>query len=226
MMKSQRFSFLVALGFLVATSAANAQLLYDFETDIADVSNGANGGFPNTTVAHSIGVGNTSGNGALQATKDDGGGFAWVAIIQTINNDPVRDAIQAAYANPALWQFEFDVSVDPSTMPQWNSFVNGVVTVNSETDGFNQTPTEPWLFDGSQSPPATTTAVVPLTDVHGGNVPGGGWLELWFSANGDWGTDPGSIYIDNIRLTAIPEPASASLLALAIVPLIGWRRRR
>jgi hypothetical protein len=225
-MMSKKCVFLVALGVFVLGSSADAQLLYDFEAGIANVSNGAGFGFGSTTVAHSVGVGATEGSsGSLQATApvDD---FSWMAIIN-VNASPANvAAFAAASANPSAYTLEFDVTLDQSTMPDWTNFVNGNVVINSEGGGFDQAPMEPWGFGGADTW-GVRHAVVPFTQLEDFNATphGGGYFELGFSINGDWGDVPGSMYIDNIRL--VPEPATFVLLGLALPALaLAARRRR
>ena len=56
------------------------------------------------------------------------------------------------------------------------------------------------------------------------DIVGGGWAQLNLSVNGDTGPDTsGIMYIDNIRLETIPEPATLLLLGLGGLML---RRRR
>jgi hypothetical protein len=123
--------------------------------------------------------------------------------------------LATASANPSLWQLEFDVTLHESTMPDWTNFVNGTIVLNSQNGGFDQTP-EPWLFGGGDTW-GTKHAVVPFTQLEdNASAPhGGNWLELGFAINGDWGDVPGSMYIDNIRLNLIPEPASCALVGMA-----------
>jgi hypothetical protein len=110
-------------------------------------------------------------------------------------------------------------------MPDWNNFVNGTVVLNSQNGSFDQAP-EPWLFGGGDTW-GTRHAVVPFSQLEDANAAphGGGWLELGFAINGDWGDVPGSMYLDNIQLNAIPEPASLGLLGLAAGLLSAVRRR-
>jgi hypothetical protein len=228
---SRLFGFMlcaaIALG-AVRAASTNAQgvTLYDFETGIANVSNGAGFGFAGTSVAwENTGIGATSGMGSLKVTAPVDA-FSWGAVINVLA-DPVNTAaIAVASANPALWQLEFDVTLDPSTMPDWTDFVNGTLVLNSETGGFDQAP-EPWQFGGGDTW-GTRHAVVPFTALEDGNAAphGGGWLELGFAINGDWGDVPGSMYLDSIRLTVIPEPASFALAGMGGLGLLYLRRRK
>ena len=217
---------IAGIGLLAMASAANAAILYDFETGIPNVANGGNFGFPGTTVAwENSGIGATSGTGSLRVTAPDDG-FSWGAIINVLA-DPANTAlVAAASAAPSLWQLEFDVTLHQSTMPDWTNFVNGNMVLNSQSGGFDQTP-EPWLFGGGDTW-GTRHAVVPFTQLEDANgAPhGGNWLEMAFAINGDWGAVPGSMYIDKIQLNLIPEPASLALVGMAAFAAVFAMRRR
>ena len=225
-MISRKCALLVSIGIFWATSVASAAVLYDFETGIPNVSNGAGFGFPGTSVAwENSGIGATSGTGSLRVTAPVDA-FSWGAVINVLADAANTATVAAASASPSLWQLEFDVTLDPSTMPDWTNFVNGTVVLNSETGTFDQAP-EPWLFGGGDTW-GTRHAVVPFSQLEDANAAphGGGWLELGFAINGDWGDVPGSMYIDNIQLNLIPEPASLGLLGVAAVALLPVIRRR
>jgi hypothetical protein len=216
---------LLALG--ASAVAAQAAILYDFETGIQNVSNGANFGSAGTTVAwETSGIGATMGStGSLKVTAPVDA-FSWGAIINVLADATNTAAIAAASANPALYQLEFDVTLDQSTMPDWTNFVNGTLVLNSQNGNFDQAP-EPWLF-GSGDTWGTRHAIVPFTQLEDANAAphGGNWLELGFAINGDWGDAPGSMYIDNIQLNLIPEPATFALLGMAAFATIFAFRRR
>jgi hypothetical protein len=55
---------------------------------------------------------------------------------------------------------------------------------------------------------------------------GGGWLEMAFAINGDWGAVPGTMYLDNIQLNLVPEPTTLSILGLAALAVWPAMRRR
>jgi hypothetical protein len=218
----------LAIGALCASAvAADAAILYDFETGIQNVSNGGGFGFPNTTVAwETSGIGATSGTGSLKVTAPVDA-FSWGAVINVLA-DPANTALMAAAsAAPSLWQLEFDVTLHESTMPDWTNFVNGTIVLNSQTGTFDQTP-EPWLFGGGDTW-GTRHAVVPFTQLEDANAAphGGNWLEMGLAINGDWGDVPGTMYIDNIQLNLIPEPTSLALVGMAgFAAAFAMRRRR
>ncbi len=226
-MNRRNAAVVLAVGGLLATTpVARAAVLYDFETGIANVSSGAGFGFPGTTVAwENSGIGATSGTGSLKVTAPVDN-FSWAAVINVLADPANAALLAAASANPSLHQLEFDVTLDPSTMPDWTNFVNGTVVLNSQTGTFDQAP-EPWLF-GSADTWGTRHAVVPFTALEDANAAphGGGWLEMGLAINGDWGDVPGSMYIDNIQINVIPEPATPCLFALGAATAATMRRRR
>jgi hypothetical protein len=230
MKRLSSFMLCVALALWVGQAAsthAQAVTLYDFETGIPNVSNGGGFGFPGTTVAwENSGIGATSGTGALKITAPVDA-FSWGAIINVLADPANTAAIAAASAAPSLWQLEFDVTLHESTMPDWTNFVNGTVVLNSQAGAFDQAP-EPWLFGGGDTW-GTKHAVVPFTALEDANAAphGGGWLEMGFAINGDWGDVPGSMYLDNIRLVpVIPEPASLAMAGMSGLALLSLRRRK
>ncbi|HUB26338.1 MAG TPA: hypothetical protein VL992_12985 [Tepidisphaeraceae bacterium] len=52
-----------------------------------------------------------------------------------------------------------------------------------------------------------------------------GYMQLEFQTN-DGGGAPSDILFDNFQLVSIPEPASISLLACSVIPLLARRRRK
>ena len=117
----------------------------------------------------------------------------------------------------------------PSGSIGWTEFLASSDTGNPGYPGF-WTPYEPWYGESQ-----TRTIGFDLSvDKNGnpvdlGSVFGGGawWFEVTFSTNigsNDGGTvTPGNLYIDNIRLESVPEPATLALLGLGALVL---RRRR
>jgi hypothetical protein len=218
---------LLGILLLAACSNAHAITLYDFEGGLpANVANGAGFGFPGTTVAwENSGIGATSGTGSLKITAPVDA-FSWGAVINVLADPANVAALAAASANPSLWRLEFDVTLHESTMPDWTNFVNGTVVLNSQGGGFDQAP-EPWVFGGGDTW-GTRHAVVPFTQLEdgGAGAHGGGWLEMGFAINGDWGDVPGSMYIDNIQLNVIPEPTTLGMLGLAALAALQVSSRR
>lgn len=221
-------SGLVAAAALGSASTGYGVVLYDFESGIGGVSNGAGFGFASSSVAwENSGIGATSGTGSLRATDADGGGtFAWVAVIN-VNATPANvAAFAAASANPSNYTLEFDVTTHASTMPDWTNFVNGFVVINSQNGSFDQSTATTWNFSGTDTW-GTQHASVSFADLENANAAahGGNWFELGFSLNGDWpSASAGSIYIDNIQLNAVPEPASVALMGLSGLALLARRR--
>ena len=52
---------------------------------------------------------------------------------------------------------------------------------------------------------------------------GGG--ELVFKGGTIWGQSDSTSFIDNVQLTAVPEPTSLALMAIGTLGLLAWRRR-
>jgi hypothetical protein len=53
----------------------------------------------------------------------------------------------------------------------------------------------------------------------------GGVGSLTFSGGTIWGQNDSTSFIDNVQLSAVPEPTSLMLMALGTLGLLAWRRR-
>jgi len=114
-----------------------------------------------------------------------------------------------------------DVLADPSFgFQQWSLITNGGTLGYHSVDGFTF----------SQSPilgqESTLTWNISAADsaVYAADAASNTPIQLIFQVGGGAG---GTMRLDNLRFTAVPEPASASLLAIGSIlgAAVAWRRR-
>src|ERR1019366_2859854 len=176
---------------------------------------------PSTVATYSYGpYGATNGSVALQVTLPTGN----ANYIAALGNDLQANGLASTFlADDVL---SFDVTFAPS-----NGTASGLdqiiqLTLNSGTGGYHNLP-----VTASQgyypSYAGSTTHVSVNYDAYKAPMGGstGGYLQLGVTFQ-DYGGAPPTFSIDNFALTAIPEPASVSMLGLGAAGLLSRRRRR
>ncbi len=172
-------------------------------------------------------------------------GYRWdVSFFVDANNNPdVYNAIKSATTNGGSLDYtiRFDPSliVVPAAQPTFmgvNTFYQSGVATNNFIQNYN-TPvlgssdfplTAPQSFNVSIPIAAWTEPTVPASGTGTAYFePAGNWYKVGFGLNFDNATSSG-FYLDNVGVTAVPEPASLSLLggAVALATVAGRRLRR
>ena len=149
-------------------------------------------------------------------------------------SNPFLAAMNAAVLNPGGYAFSYDWYVDTSLSPgNYGTFLQMGTYINSGSGAYAQD------FPGTGKDVELNGTQLASGGVFSGTVTetftqkygtltdplwfGQTFMRLGLIVQGD-GT--GSVYFDNITITAVPEPASLSLLALAAPALWMMRRRR
>lgn len=169
-------------------------------------------------------------------------GYHWdVSFFVDANNNPaVYNAIKSAATNGGSLDYtvRFDPSliVAPTTQPTFmgvNSFYQSGVATNNFIQNYN-TPilgssdfplTAPQTFNVSIPIAAWTEPTVPASGTGTAYFePAGTWYKVGFGMNFNNATSSG-FYLDNVAVTAVPEPASLSLVGSAVVLAAAAGRR-
>ncbi|MFZ0827689.1 MAG: PEP-CTERM sorting domain-containing protein [Verrucomicrobiia bacterium] len=207
---------LLATGAVVALiPSAQADLSFNFDTDLS--------GFTGP-VAWTAGPAGWSGGAALQATFATPG---WTGLTITKDFDWAsgeQTAMQEMLAT-GNGMASFDVLVDNSSFtPAMSDWFEIDVAGNSES-GWTQsalTLVTGWHTAGDTALYATH---IDMTFAQLGWVPGTStWFQINFGANS--GTSPVNFYVDNLAITAVPEPAFFALAGLSAAALLIIRRRK
>jgi hypothetical protein len=216
-----KISLAAAIALLFTAIHAPAQsVLYDFQDGTSQ--GWANSGFSGTPVAT---VSNIGGSIRLYLPL---GGFQVGNVSSGSSLDPLYQAMAAAALNPAGYNLSYDWYVDTSGFSgagflQLGSFVNsssGYYAQDFPASGkeveLNGTQlTSGQVFSGHVSVNfAAVGYAIPPADT---------FFRLGLIENGS-GTGVG-VFFDNISVSPVPEPASLSLLGLA-VPAFWMMRRR
>lgn len=225
----QRVSCLLALmALLLGSAQASAQsALFDFEdgTDQGfglKFSNDASFDFPIVNIGGSnrMGVART---GEFQEADINSG------------DDPYLAAFNAAVANPSSYLISYDWYIDTSLSPgNYGSFLQLGTYINAGQGSFPYAQDFPdsgkdveldgtqlasgQVFSGTVSETIAAKYAQPLHS----DFLGAPSQRFGFIINGD-GADA-TVYFDNIRIHAVPEPAALILLALA-APALLMRRK-
>jgi hypothetical protein len=204
------------------TAAANADLLYTFDTDVSPV-NGA--GFDSGTFAWN------SANQAAQHTGAAGGwtlggsgprfGFNW----------PSQTTV-GAIASSGLGHVSFDLILSQTasfTLGGWVDWDWYQLHFAGNSDG-----AQGWTQDPVYGPNPVGTNYHPTDTDHTyhfdlafadlGWQPGDTWFQLFFGSNSD-GAKPVQFLVDNLRVYQIPEPGTFALAGLGAAALLIFRRK-
>ncbi|MCA9235595.1 MAG: hypothetical protein KDA44_08980 [Planctomycetales bacterium] len=211
---------LVALVCLFCGPAAQAQLLWSFETGLE--------GWQATGYNDSdfISIG-TSASAATEGTQslvvETGPSYGWDVLSNVGAGDAARyNAFNAVAANPDAYSLDFDVVFTPDSFGSTSSIGNYFlmnVAVNSDTTGFKQslnvspniidavagTPTYPLVY-----PISVPMALLPVSE-------NSGFYQLNIGTNSDHvnggGGEGVKYYLDNIRFTQLPQVVETTLFS-------------
>lgn len=201
---------------LVASDSISAQtVLYDFDTD----EEGWRFDFGTGGTAAFDGSENSPGSagGALKLTFDfPGNGIAFTG-----------DAFGSQTDVSALGDMlSYDVKVDLANSSQDAFGTYGFAQfVSRETDGYTWGNQPGYNLDGAGGEWQT----VSLATTGNGGLDMTSTRAFTFQIFGGGNQDiqgPVNVWIDNIRVTAVPEPGALSILGMATICLISARRRR
>jgi hypothetical protein len=174
-------------------------------------------GFSNTTGvtdgSFSMMVGNTPSNSGT------GPNYSQLLISDNTPTDAYSLNVTNLLANASA--LSFDVFTPPAS---FGFFLQFDVDINNSATGFVS-------LDGFSFPSVSigneSTITVPITAAQRALLAGSGTgTTIIIQAGGGYSAGSETFFIDNLRTTAVPEPASLVLLGLSMPALIafGWRR--
>jgi hypothetical protein len=223
----------LAAALLLATVQASAQsLLFDFE-------DGTDQGWGNKFSADSVNfpIVNIGGSNRMQVIQN--GDFQEAE--HNSGAAPFLAAMNAMTANPSVYRYSYDYYIDTSETPGNNgTFLQLGTYVNAGSGAYTEdfaVPRDLELNSAQLASGQVFQGTVSETWTQKYGAPAAGMLAQTFfrlgliiNGSGGNGQDqnppPGiEVYFDNIRVEAIPEPASFALLALT-APAMFMRRRR
>lgn len=209
-------AFALVAGVALA-AAAHGAVMYSWESPPdsqgAQYDSTAGGYADGTNISTFTSIGATDGLNAIQIGNDVP--LGWKNLMK-IFTDEIRNELSAGPK-----QVSIDVTVvqvAPGDI-HWNQLKP---ILNSPTGGWDQA-SVPSIDIGGLGSPHTVTFTVP------DQADGQGWMGIHFIWNS--GINAGAvagatadIYVDNLRISEVPEPTAMAILALAGIPLL--RRRR
>ena len=216
-----------ALALCLSTAASAQSVTFDFE-------DGTDQGWGNPFSADrtntvNIPVVNVAGSNRLQVVRD--GSFQEVGRRSHSATDTFHLAMAAAAANESLYQISYDYRVDTST-GGFGTFLQLGTYVNAADGYYAQD------FPGAGKDLELNGADLASGNIFTGTVTetfaakgfnlglGASEYELGFVLNGNSGAGQGIVYIDNVRISLVPEPGTFAVLAPALAALALRRRRR
>lgn len=195
---------LLPLALSMAACAAQADLLYTFDSDAQGFTLNAGGALVHQT---------EGGNGFLQATDLD--------LSDVLLSLPLGGATVdwSAYTGGTL---AFDARILNGTPPNWSGF--GVVTLSSVAGSLSL---DIVPADTDPTPSWKTYSVTLDTATWGANLPSVLASLQSVTINLESGDGPIEVVgIDNVRVTAVPEPGSVALALMGMAVVGGTRLRR
>ena len=223
----------VLLGFVIAGVALCAAATASAQSVSFNFEDGTDQGWGNPFSADpadavKIPVANIGGSNRIKIVRD--GSFQEIGRRSFNTTEPFHLTMNAAAADEANYVISYDYYVDTST-GGFGSFLQLGTYVNAADGYYAQDfpgPGKDLELNGGQlaSGSVFSGTVTETFAAKGFNLaPGASQYELGFVLNGDSAAGQGIVYIDNIRIGLVPEPATMAVLGLAL-PAVLLRRRR
>lgn len=216
---------ILTLAFLVLlASNAKADVVLTFDSDLEGLSKQGDGND----------VSWSSENGGSVLFNANGGWAGNMAQLNIQDNAAMWAELQSAVVNGGTLSFDIIVNeadVDYSSAPTWFE----TVSIFNSNGGWDQEinayglGSGDWPLSGGQFTGTTEIAILPGSATSDGNLQTdvtGFWTHLHLGLNNDGGAiNEATVYLDNLRISAVPEPGSACILGVLVVG-IALRRRR
>jgi hypothetical protein len=178
---------------------APTQRLYSWETNLEGWQVYA-GGKPASIQQSTTGA--TAGQHSLAVTQT-GSGFSWDSYV-TLSGDQLTALSLALTDNHANYRLEFDVTYNTNFIPQ-NAGVSSIdesIAINNAAGNWTQV-----VGVGGTNGRTNQTihVAIPLTSLTGLTA-GSTSYSIYFALNGNWGSDPATVFFDNLRLVNVTAP--------------------
>jgi hypothetical protein len=216
-----RLAAVAAFALVVAAEARAQSITFDFEDGTDQGWGNPFSADPGNTV--NIPVTSIAGSNRLKLLRD--GSFQEAGRRSFNTTDPFHLVMGAAAANEAGYRISYDYYIDTST-GGYGTFLQLGTYVNAFDGYYAQD------FPNTGKDLDLNTADLASGNIFSGTVsetfaakgfdlaPGVGGYELGLIINGNSTAGAGIVYIDNIRITPVPEPAGAALFAVAMSSLL------
>lgn len=203
---------------------AHADVTFTFDSDLEGWEQQANA----TNVAWS------SVNGGSMAITANGGWAGQATQLSLGPGTPVWDELVSAAANGGSISYDVIIQDGDQTYTMNPTWFETVAIMNS-AGGWDQDVIAHGLADTDWplTSTFTTTATLPIDAAAGAADDGnkfydlsGNWGQLTLGLNNDGAAvQSATVYIDNVTITAVPEPALNASILLGLVALARRRRR-
>ena len=184
---------------------------------------------------------NLLANGGLENASIDGGDFCYSALSTNCSAtgwsaDLLISSTSGAWGNPSAQAGSIDIGNVVAGLQDDRTLTSNFALVAGQTytltwDDANRT----GYYYGAYGDPETYNVEVAGSTVGTYTVSTNVWAahSLTFTAaedgllsfNGQYLTYDGTAFIDNVSLSAVPEPANVALMLMGALGLVAWRRR-